>query len=246
MDIAILTVGDEVLAGDIENTNATWLARQVTARGASVTRILTIPDDRDCIATWVREWSNDFDAVLVCGGLGGTHDDVTMAAVGDAFDRELVVEGAVREDVFETSRAYREANPEQFERYEELDLDVEAWAATPEGADPLLNDVGLSPGCAIENVYVFPGPPTELHAMFEQVADRFGGDLMSQTVMTPAPEGALTSHLAGLRTQFDVVVGSYAKRGPEHNRIKVSARDEATLEAAMAWLREHVDVVDSE
>lgn len=248
MHVAILTVGDELLAGDTENTNATWLARQVTARGASVARSLTLPDDQSLIADRIREWRGAFDAVLVCGGLGGTHDDVTMAAVADAFDRDLIVENTVREDVIATVRAYREANPERYDEDEragdDIDFDVAAWAATPEGSEPLLNEVGLSPGCAIESVYVFPGPPEELHAMFATVADRFGGDLVSETVYTPAPEGSLAGQLAELRDRFDVVVGSYAKRGPELNRIKVSATDEATLRSALDWLEANVELVD--
>lgn len=244
MDVAILTVGDEILAGDTENTNASWVARQVTARGATVTRMLTVPDDAELITEHVREWHAAFDAVVVIGGLGGTHDDVTMAAVADAFDRELVVEEAVRADVVETARAYEEANPELFEEYDDLSIDVEAWASTPAGAEPLLNEVGLSPGCAIESVYVFPGPPSELKAMFETVADRFGGDLVSRTLYTPAPEGAMTDLFADLHDRFDVVVGSYASRGATPNRIKLSADDEATLSEAVGWLRDNADVAD--
>ncbi|SDN18940.1 molybdenum cofactor synthesis domain-containing protein [Halogranum gelatinilyticum] len=245
MEVAILTVGDEILAGDTENTNASWVARQVTARGATVARILTVPDDAALITETVREWHDAFDAVVVMGGLGGTHDDVTMAAVADAFDRELVVEDAVAADVEATARAYRENNPEQFETYEDdLHIDVEAWASTPEGAEPLLNEVGLSPGCVVESVYVFPGPPAELKAMFETVADRFGGDLVSQTFYTPAPEGAMGEVFAGLHDRFDVVVGSYAARGSTPNRVKLNARDEATLADAVAWLRDNADVAD--
>ena len=92
MDVALLTVGDELLAGDTENTNATWLARQLSERGVTVTRVLVVPDDRDVIVDYVRDWAGAFDALVVTGGLGGTHDDVTMDAVAEAFDRELVAE----------------------------------------------------------------------------------------------------------------------------------------------------------
>jgi molybdenum cofactor synthesis domain-containing protein len=80
MDVAILTVGDEVFAGDIENTNATWLAGRLTAAGATVARILTVPDDRAVIREAVDGWRDAFDAVIVTGDLGGTHDDVTVDA----------------------------------------------------------------------------------------------------------------------------------------------------------------------
>ena len=78
MQVAILTVGDEVLAGETTNTNASWLATELTDRGVTVARILTVPDDEAVIAEWVREFSESFDAVVVTGGIGGTHDDVTV------------------------------------------------------------------------------------------------------------------------------------------------------------------------
>ena len=243
MDVAILTVGDELLSGQTENTNASWLARQVTERGGSVARILTVPDDPEVIEETVREWAAAFDAVVVTGGLGGTHDDVTVDAVAAAFDRELVVDPAVREDVVETAAAFRDQNPDVVERYD-LDLDVDAWSAVPRDARPLLNRAGLSPGCVVENVYVLPGIPTEMRAMFDGVADEFGGDAVSKTLYTPAPEGALTTALEGARDRFDVAVGSYPSAGPEHNRVTVVGTDADAVSDAAAWIRNRIDVVD--
>ncbi|OAQ52806.1 molybdopterin-binding protein [Natrinema mahii] len=130
MEVAILTVGDEVLAGDI--ANAQWLATRVTDSGATVDRILTIPDDRDRIAATLREWTTAVDATIVTGGLGGTHDDVTADALADAFDRELVVDDTVRQDVLEKVADYRNLDPETVTA-EELDFDVDAWASLPAG-----------------------------------------------------------------------------------------------------------------
>ncbi|MFB6078287.1 MAG: competence/damage-inducible protein A [Halarchaeum sp.] len=248
MDVAILTVGDELLAGDTENTNATWLCRQLSARGASVRRVLVVPDEHETIADYVREWRAAYDAVLVTGGLGGTHDDVTMDAVAAGADRPLVVPDAAREAVERAARAYRESNPETAARFE-LDLDVEAWASVPEGARVLANDPGLSPGANVPAedglgaVYVFPGVPAELRAMFESVADDFGGDVVSRTVHTDAPEGALASDLAAVRDEFDVAVGSYPdSAGP--NRLKVTGEDAEAVEEALAALAERVSTVE--
>lgn len=90
MEVALITVGDELLAGDTVNTNANWLAAELSDRGVAVKRILSVPDDRAVIAECVRAYADAFDAVIVTGGLGGTPDDVTLEAVADAFDRELV------------------------------------------------------------------------------------------------------------------------------------------------------------
>jgi molybdenum cofactor synthesis domain-containing protein len=242
MQVALLTVGDELLAGDVENTNATWLARGLTARGVSVVRILTLPDDEALVADYVREWSDAFDAVVTTGGLGGTHDDVTMAAVAAAFDRPLVVDETARADVVGTVEAYREANPELFERHPDLEIDLDAQASLPDGARVLANPEGLSPGCVLENVYVLPGIPDEMRAMFDLVAGEFGGDAVSETLYTPVPEGGLTDALSEARDRFDVGIGSYPSR-ERHNRIKVVGRDGDGVRAAVEWLREHVEIV---
>ena len=244
MEVAILTVGDEVLAGDTENTNATWLAKRVTERGSTVVRILTVPDDRELIAATVREWSDAFDAIIVTGGLGGTHDDVTADAIADAFDRDLVVSDAVREDVIETVAAYRDANPETVEAHD-LGLDVDAWAALPAESRALINPEGLCPGCVLDNVYAFPGVPTEMRALFDQVVAEFGGDAVSTTLYTPQPEASLIDALEGVRERFDVTVGSYPAT-EARNRLKVTGTDSDAVAEAVAWLRERVEVVAEE
>ena len=132
MDVALLTVGDELLSGDTANTNATWLARQLSDAGATVTRILTVPDDEAVIADAVARYHAAFDAVVVTGGIGGTPDDVTKAAVARAFDRELVVPEAVRAHLEAKAEAFAAENPETFDRYE-MELDLAAWASVPEG-----------------------------------------------------------------------------------------------------------------
>ena len=243
MNVAILTVGDELLSGDTENTNATWLARKMTERGATVERILTVPDERGVIAEYVRDWHERFDAVVVTGGLGGTPDDVTVEAVADALDRDLVVRPDVRETVAEKARQFRADNPDLAAEYE-MDVDLDAQAALPDEAEPLVTDASFAPGCVVENVSVFPGFPEELRAMFALVADEFGGDVVSETVVTPAPEGALYDALEGIRDRFDVTVGSYPVKGRDPGRVKVTGTDEGEVAAAVAWVREEIEVVE--
>lgn len=240
MEVVVLTVGDEVLAGDITNTNATWLAGRLTESGATVSRILTVPDDRELVAETIREWAARFDAVIVTGGLGGTHDDVTADALADAFGRGLVVDEAVREDVIETVAAYRTANPETVADHD-VEIGVDAWAALPEGSRALPNPEGLCPGCVLENVYAFPGVPTEMKALFERVASEFGGETVSRTLYTPRPEGAMLDALSGVRERFDVAVGSYPA-AQERNRVKLSGTDPNVLDDAVEWLRERIEV----
>jgi molybdenum cofactor synthesis domain-containing protein len=241
MQAALLTIGDELLAGDTENTNASWLAAQLTSRGVTTKRVLVIPDEIDLIARKVREYSEAFDAVILTGGLGGTHDDVTMTAVARAFDRELVVDELARTDVEETLEGVRERLPD-------LDIDVDAHASIPAGGRPLLNEEGLAPGCVIGNVYVLPGIPREMKPMFVSVVEEFSGTARSRVVYTTTPEGEYTGLLTEARDRFDVSVGSYPSRseGRRRNRIKLLGEDEDRLAEAADWIEARVDSYEGE
>jgi molybdenum cofactor synthesis domain-containing protein len=144
MRVAIATVGDELLAGETENTNATWLCRRLAGRGVRVERVTTLPDRVADIARVVNEYHAEYDAVVVTGGLGPTHDDLTMEGVAAAFGRSLEEHPDVVE-WFETHRGYTAA-----------DL-AEGTTHLPRGARMLPNEEGVAPGAVVESVYVFPG-----------------------------------------------------------------------------------------
>jgi len=238
MDAALVTVGDELLAGDTTDTNATWLADQLTDRGVVVRRVLTVPDEEAVIADAVAEYSDAFDAVVVTGGLGGTPDDLTMDAVARAFDRPLVPDDRAREDVERTLAAYLEANPDL-----ELDVDVDAEASIPRDARPIINPQGLSPGCVVENVYVLPGIPEEMEAVFGEVADEFAGEVRSETLYTTDPEANMIDDLGTARERFGVSVGCYPDREARHNRLKVTGGDAEAVRRAVEYLRGRVTTV---
>ncbi|MDZ7746237.1 MAG: molybdopterin-binding protein [Halobacteriales archaeon] len=220
MRVGILTVGDELLAGDIVNTNATWLATELTGRGVDIERITTIPDRTEIIAELVAEYSDRYDAVIVTGGLGPTHDDVTLAGVASAFGREL------RAD--EQALDWLEADG-----YSRGDL-ATGTADLPAGSEPLHNETGVAPGCVLENVYVLPGVPDEMEAMFESVADRFTGTILHvEHVTIDEPESALIERFAQLREQFGVKIGSYPG---DAVRVKIEHEDETVVREAAAWL----------
>jgi len=231
MEVALITVGDELLAGDTVDTNATWLADRLTDRGVAVARVLSLPDDRGTIAAHVEDYSAQFDRVLVTGGIGGTPDDVTMAAVADAFDRELAASELTREAVDRRLAEIEQRLPDR-----ELNVDREAEAAIPVESRPLINEAGLAPGCVVENVYVLPGIPGELKAMFESVAEEFAGDRRSEFCYTVEPEANIVPALDEAMDRFDVTVGCYPDREADHNRLKITATNDAELAEATDWL----------
>ncbi|WP_339103574.1 molybdopterin-binding protein [Haloterrigena salinisoli] len=243
MHVAIVTVGDELLAGATTNTNASWLAERITEHGSTVDRILTIPDDRALIADYAARWNDEFDAVIVTGGIGGTPDDVTVEAVADGLDRDFVVFDRIRERLLEKAAEFRDENPDLVDEYD-LDLDLDAAASLPEGATPIVTDAGWAPGCIVEDVYVFAGIPDEMRAMFNAVEDEFRGDAVAETIYTPAPEGSLHEVLERVTEAFDVSVGSYPRGENRPGRIRVRGTDEAAVEDAIAWLEERVETTD--
>jgi molybdenum cofactor synthesis domain-containing protein len=231
MQVALVTVGDELLSGETTNTNASWLGRRLTGRGVDVERITTVPDRVADIARVVNEYHAEYDAVIVTGGLGPTHDDVTMEAVAAAFGRPLERSAAVLEWLEEEGGYTRE------------DL-TEGTADLPRGARPLHNEAGVAPGCVVGSVYVLPGVPDEMKAMFDSIAGEFSGTVKHVEEMTvDEPESALVARFDELRQRFDVAVGSYPG---EYVRVRLRGEDPETVREAAAWLRERVQVADAD
>lgn len=227
MRVAVVTVGDELLSGDTKNTNATWLCRRLTERGVDVERVTVVPDRIDDIARVIEAYHAEYDAVLVTGGLGPTHDDLTMEGLAAAFERDLEPHDAALTWLTEHG-GYSAENL------------AEGTVRLPANARFLPNEVGVAPGAVVETVYVFPGVPDEMEAMFERVADEFTGSIThTRTVHADEPESALVDRMERVQELFDVTVGSYPGDGVE---TKLSAGDEAAVEAAAAWLGERVEL----
>ncbi|MFO8115923.1 MAG: molybdopterin-binding protein [Halorubrum sp.] len=230
MNAAVVTVGDELLVGDTENTNATWLCDRLDERGVVVRRVTVVPDEVGEIARIVNEYHAEYDAVVVTGGLGPTHDDVTMAGVAAAFGREL--------------EKNEEAAAWLAERgYSADDLAAET-THLPADCRPLANERGVAPGAVVESAYVLPGVPTEMKAMFGSVADEFEGTpTHTVTVDVDEPESALLDRFTELQERFDVSVGSYPG---ESVRVKITATTAAEAERAAEWVRERSTLVESD
>ena len=226
METGLITVGDELLAGDTVNTNAAWLAEQLFERGVSMRRISTVPDEEAAIAGVIDRYRQAYDAVVVTGGLGPTHDDLTMAAVARALDRELAVD--------ESAVAWLAGE----RGYERADL-AAGTAEMPVGAEPLHNTVGVAPGCIVDGVYVFPGVPSEMQAMFGAVADRFDGPTQHVVVVeTTEAESALVDRFEAVQAAYDIKLGSYPG---ETVSIRIEGEQD-TVERAAGWLRERVEL----
>ena len=230
----ILTIGNELVSGDVANTNASWLAKRLEPLGVRVELIACVPDDIEVIAELVRERAPRSDVVLVTGGLGGTPDDLTREALAHAF-------GVPQSEVPEVAAALRA----RFTRDPEY---AARWALLPQGARPLENPLGGAPGFAIENVYVLPGLPAEMEAMFDTFADelRGGSPIGSWRRTYRTRESVIASILVECGERWpSVLVGSYPAfhaHGPEVE-VVVKSSDEAELAAAAAWIEDALDAM---
>jgi molybdenum cofactor synthesis domain-containing protein len=229
---AIVTIGNELLSGDVENTNGSWLARRLEAVGAEVRLIAVLPDEVEEIALFLREQADRSDVVLVTGGLGGTPDDVTREAVAATFGVEQAEYGDVAADL----RARFLRDPEYAAR----------WAMLPAGSRPLANPLGGAPGFVLENVYVLPGLPAEMEAMFEtvEVELRAGPPIGSWRHTYRTTESQIVEILTqALVTHPQVRVGSYPSFGANGPYVEVvlKSNDPDALEAAAAWLTQALE-----
>ncbi len=224
---AILTIGNELLSGDVENTNGSWLARRLEAAGVDVRLIAVLPDEVEEIAPFLREQANRSDLVLVTGGLGGTPDDVTREAVAATFGVEQTEYGEVAAQL----RARFRRDPEYAAR----------WALLPAGSRPLANPLGGAPGFVVENVYVLPGLPAEMEAMYETIEDelRAGPPIGSWRRSYRTTESRIVAVLAeAVENHPQVRVGSYPSFGAHgpHVEVVLKSDDPDALEAAVTWL----------
>lgn len=224
----VLTVGNEIVSGDVENTNASWLARRLGELGLEVRLLAAVRDSVEEIAAFLRAEMARVDVVIVTGGLGGTPDDVTREGVAAAFD-------VPTEEMPELAGRLRE-------RFGKRGLGDYAarWARLPHGADALENPLGGAPGFVLGRVFVLPGLPSEMEAMFETLAERFRGEpIGAWRRRYPTGEGQIVSVLEeATRRHPAVTVGSYPSfldTGPEVEVVLKSADANALGEAA-AWL----------
>jgi molybdenum cofactor synthesis domain-containing protein len=228
----IVTIGNEVLSGDIENTNASWLARRLEQLGVVVRLVAAVPDEVEAIARIVRREAADVEIVVVTGGLGGTPDDVTREAVAAAFDVPQVEHAEVAARL-----------RERFTRSPEY---AARWALLPDGARPLEIERGGAPGFVLENVYVFPGLPGEMKPMFESVEDELRREhpIASWRQTFRTRESEITPLLAEATRRWpDVRVGSYPAFTADGPLVEVVVKssDEETLSAAADWLEREIE-----
>jgi nicotinamide-nucleotide amidase len=228
----ILTIGNELVAGDVLNTNGSWLAKRLEALGVRVRLLAALPDEIETVAAFVREHAPRCDVLVVTGGLGGTPDDLTREALAAAFG----VEQAEVPEVAERLRARFSRDPEYAAR----------WAQLPAGSRPLQNPLGGAPGFVLGNVYVLPGLPAEMEAMFGTVEEelRRPQPIQSWRRRYRTRESTIVGVLEAMGERHPgVLVGSYPTFGEDGAEVEVVVKssDPEAFAAATGWIETALD-----
>ena len=226
---AIIIIGDELLRGKFVDENGPFLLQRLRALGVDVLRVEIIPDDVEIIAEAVARWSPKVDHVLTTGGVGPTHDDMTMAGVSRALGRRLV-----RDPRLEALLSARMGD-----RYNAA---AARMAEVPEGSE-LREGGGMSfPQVRAGNVWIFPGVPMLLRRKFDSIADQLGGQPMgSRRLVSLEHEPIIADRLSAAAAAFPTVsIGSYPQfdRAPWTVTITLDSRDEPALISCEVALRE--------
>jgi molybdenum cofactor synthesis domain-containing protein len=230
----ILIIGEEILSGKVDDENARHLVRELRALGVSVRRIEVIPDEVDEIVTAVRAMSTRYDHVFTSGGVGPTHDDVTLPSVARAFEMQI----ARRPELEQLIRTAMAGN------FHERDLRM---ADVPDGARLVYGvpaDPTRWPVIAVHNVYVLPGVPAIFRRKFDSVRELFrSGPIHSRAVYSREDEGSIAAALDAVVAEFPLVtVGSYPHFDtPDHKvQITLDGRDRDLVERATARVVERL------
>lgn len=230
-----MTIGNELVSGDIANTNGSWLAARLEALGFDVILVAALPDDEERVAAFIRAQAEEAGVVVVTGGLGGTPDDLTREAVAAAFGLPLVEQPELASSL----RERFPAAPEYAAR----------WAQLPEGSRPMEIERGGAPGFVLGNVYVLPGLPAEMELMFELVAAEIGGSspIGSWRRTYRTTESRIVEILEAAGTEHpEVRLGSYPSFGVEGSTVEIviKSSDSEALAAAQAWLEGQLSDLD--
>ncbi len=222
-----LVIGNEILSGKVVDTNSPFLAKELRAIGVDLERILTIPDQIDVIATELRAMSDQYDYVVTSGGIGPTHDDITMEGVARAFGVGLELDVGL-------CRKIEEATGDHFNE------SMRKMAILPVGAKVEETDQVWFPLVSVHNVFILPGIPRLFEKKFAAVRDQLVGvPIALRKVYVTAYESEIAVHLNALVEEFpELMLGSYPRMDHADFRVLLTleSRDPASLESALASL----------
>lgn len=198
---ALLVIGDEILSGRTQDKNVAQVATWLNRHGIRLEEVRVVPDVGTRIADAVNELRRTYDYVLTTGGIGPTHDDITVDSIAAAFEVPVIIHPEARrmlEDYYANRGGVTDARLRM--------------ARVPEGAELLPNPTSGAPGVKMDNVFILAGVPSIAAAMLEALDGKLQGGrpMVSATVGAYAAESEVADLLREAEAANDgVAIGSY-------------------------------------
>lgn len=241
----LIAVGTELLLGNIANTDAQTLSRELSALGINVYYHTVVGDNPERLKKAVEIAKTRADLIITTGGLGPTCDDLTKNVLAEAFGKKLVYnpEAARRMEAY-----FQKLHPESGRTMTENNYQQ---AYLPEGCTPFQNDRGTAPGCGFEAdgiwVLMLPGPPSECGPMFRSRAVPYLAGLADGAIVNRSlrifgmGESAVEFQLRDqMNAMENPTLAPYAKEGEVELRITAKAPDPAAAQALIAPVEEEL------
>ena len=233
MNCELISVGTEILLGDILNSNAQYLSKELASLGIGVTHQCTVGDNRERLLSAIDLAFTRSEMIIFTGGLGPTPDDLTKEVCSEYFGRELIMDEGIARSIekyfIDRNRTMPESNLKQ--------------ALVPEDAKVLYNTCGTAPGIIMEKdgktMVILPGPPNEMTAMFEKSVRPFLSEksdcvIKSHTVRTfGIGESDMSERVRDLLDMENPTVAPYAKSGEALLRVTAKAENEEKADELM-------------
>ena len=225
---AVVIIGNEILSGKYADENGPFFVRRLRELGVRLMRLVVVPDVSEIIGAEVRACSESVDHVFTTGGVGPTHDDITMESIAAGFGvpcpRHPELEEVIRK------RGHGQVNAA-----------VLRMALAPEGCELWWDGEVFFPTIRFRNVVILPGVPHIMRRKFDAIAHRFQGTPISTArVVTERYESDIAATLSQALSRFPgVEIGSYPRLEEENKHVVVTVEgtDSRQVDACAAWLR---------
>ncbi|MBS1256148.1 MAG: CinA-like protein [Deltaproteobacteria bacterium] len=227
----IIIIGNEILSGKVTDENSPYLCTELRLLGVEVKQIITIPDVPEIIGPTALDFSKRFSWVFTSGGIGPTHDDVTVASIAREFGADLYESPEIMEAIYK----YRGDKMTDAHR---------RMAMIPEGSELIEYAEGRPPQLRSQNIFIFPGIPEFLKIRFSGISERFRTTpIVMKQIFLKADEGDIAASLDATQEAYpELLLGSYPKiSGADYNlKLTLECRDDQYLQNACDFLCERL------
>ena len=233
MNCELISVGTEILLGDILNTNVQYLSKALASLGIGVTHHSTVGDNKQRLLDTLNTAFTRCDAVILTGGLGPTPDDLTKETCTEYFGKELYLDDSILEEIESFFRLKNIVMPESNKKQ----------ALVPEGSIVLENNNGTAPGFIMEKegkiIIILPGPPKEMVPMYRESVEPYLRKLTNEIILSKnirtfgIGESSMSELVEDLLQGSNPTVAPYAKSGEALLRVTAKAENEEAAEKLM-------------